>query len=77
MTKTTKPWTPDEIAFLRENYYTLGYEAIAKELGRTDASIKGKAQHLRMLKKNRKPKFCWSSGPKRCPHCGKAVVANG
>jgi predicted ATPase len=75
MKKTEKPWMPEELALLRDNYLTLGYEAIAKQLGRTSASVRGKASKLGISRRKGKAKVCWSSGPdkKRCPHCGKAV----
>lgn len=46
---TFKLWNEQELAFLRQNYGKLTIKQIAKELGRTFASIMGKAKVLGLM----------------------------
>lgn len=41
-----KPWTEEEIMFLKNNYPQLNYEELAKRLKRTSMSVKGKISRL-------------------------------
>lgn len=43
-------WTPEEIAFLRENYQTMEYAEIAKILGKTAAAVRNKCYKLGLRK---------------------------
>lgn len=42
-------WTPAEEAYLRENFEKLTRAEIAKALGRTDTSIKGKVREMELI----------------------------
>jgi transposase len=42
----SRPWTSEELAYLREHYDSDGYESVAKALGRTTAAILNRASKI-------------------------------
>lgn len=86
-------WTDADKQFLRENYYTLGWEAVAEQLGKTGPSVRGMASRLAIAQKKNGPKRRWSrtrftrvcrgcgkqymGRMKLCPECRKAVATSG
>lgn len=48
MNQHTSPWTPERVAWLRDNYSTLGKMACAVALGISEAGIRAKASKLRL-----------------------------
>lgn len=66
---TKRPYTPEEVAYLRENFRTTSYVKIAAHLGRGVSAIQMKAASLGLKRtaKERGAIMCgWSRQPK-CP----------
>lgn len=50
----SKPWTDEDIQFLRDNIATMTHQEIADKLGRTKSAIVGKCE-VHKIRKNKKP----------------------
>ena len=53
-------WTDADKLFLRENYHTLGWKAVAQELGKSGPGVRGMAGRLGIAQKKHGPKKRWS-----------------
>ena len=53
-------WTDADKLFLRENYHTLGWKAVARELGKSGPGVRGMAGRLGIAQKKHGPKKRWS-----------------
>lgn len=51
MRQNEKPWSKEEIDFIIENYKMINFALIAKHLGRSINSIRGKINHIKLQKK--------------------------
>ena len=52
MSKIQRMWTSEEDKYLLDNYKTMSYVEIGKELSRTEESVKGKAIKVFGLRKS-------------------------
>lgn len=67
--KTYRKWTWDEVDYLRENFPDKTAIEIAAILGRTRASVWGKAEGLEIRKTPGVVALRNETGPWKCPQC--------
>lgn len=69
-------WSDADKLFLRENYHTLGWKAVAEELGKSGPGVRGMAGRLGIVQKKNKPKSRWSRTrmKRTCEACKKQYM---
>ena len=61
-------WTKEEVKYLKENYYTIPLDDLAKELGRSKGSIINKQSVTNTIKQRKK-----KVDIDKCPNCSEVM----